>query len=139
MYRHAFWGGGRPLSGTTKELAAKKLSGSSILNSSISEKLGSIRGSKAHFNGSIELSANDNPDLFYSLQHIDYRVVGRKTHGHWILRVTVTDPYNFDTIRSTSGITFANLANDLGWYLQRIGMMEPYEFSVTFVIDLEEK
>ena len=47
--------------------------------------------------------------------------------------LSASDIYNFDELRTVLyGITFANAANDLGWAMQRIGMLVIYSFSVSF-------
>ena len=75
-------------------------------------------------------------DLFYSLQHISYRIQGkRKNNKAWSLTVCVYDTYNFDTLRCKElGITFANLANDLGYIMERVGMLTTYAISVSYSI-----
>lgn len=42
------------------------------------------------------------------------------------------DTYNFDSIRSFSKRSFGNAANDLGWLMQRVGMMTPYKVFETY-------
>ncbi len=75
-----------------------------------------------------------NADLYYSLQHVSFNVSGTKSRGVWNLTITVWDTYNFDNIRSFSKLSFGNAANDLGWAMQRIGMMTPYYISVSYRI-----
>ncbi|MDO5765885.1 MAG: hypothetical protein Q4P84_09325 [Elusimicrobiales bacterium] len=76
---------------------------------------------------------DDDADLYYSLQHIDFNIKGTKSNGVWSLTVTVTDTNDFDSLRIISeGVTFGNAANDLGWAMQRVGMMTTYDVSVSY-------
>lgn len=59
-----------------------------------------------------------------------------------------SDKYNFDRIRSISfddktgaatlSPSIGNLANDLGWAMSQINMMQEYDFSVTYIYDINE-
>ena len=59
-------------------------------------------------------------------------VSGRKKNGVWNLTVSVSDTYDFTEIRSFSKLSFGNAANDLGWAMQKVGMMVPYKISVSY-------
>lgn len=52
----------------------------------------------------------------------------------WTLKISVSDTYDFTEIRSFSKLSFGNAANDLGWAMQKIGMMVPYKISVSYTI-----
>lgn len=41
---------------------------------------------------------------------------------------------NFDDIRSFSKLSLGNCANDLGWVMQRYGMLTPYNISVSYTM-----
>lgn len=63
-------------------------------------------------------------DMYYSLQHITYSMKGSRTiKWRWSLTITVTDIFDFDQIRTFSKgihVTVGNLANDLGYVMQRL-------------------
>ena len=50
-------------------------------------------------------------------------------------RITMYDRYDFDAWRkifSKTGISFANVANNLGLLMQKCGMMIPYDIRLQF-------
>ncbi|MDP4119710.1 MAG: hypothetical protein Q8876_01455 [Bacillota bacterium] len=81
--------------------------------------------------GSVNFTSGD---LHYAVGKANFYITGTKqSNGKWSLSVKVADTYNFDEIRTlTKGITKSNLANDLGWAMQKIGMAHTYFWSVTF-------
>lgn len=84
--------------------------------------------------GSLEFKdkSKEDKDLYYSLQKVDYSIKGIKKKGKWRLTITVKDVYDFNTIRSFSEPSFGSAANDLGFAMQKIGMMVPYKISVSY-------
>lgn len=72
------------------------------------------------------------------MQHVTFKLKGEKIAGVWNLKITVKDCYDFDNVRSFSNLSFGSVANDLGWAMQRIGMMVPYDISVTYRIKVKE-
>lgn len=107
-----------------------------ILNTNILRTIKKARGNRINTRGSVEFTAKDiiNKDLYYSLQHVDFSIKGIKKRGVWYLTISVQDTYDFDNIRSFSKLSFGNVANDLGWAMQRVGMMTPYKISVSYNI-----
>ena len=136
MFNHGMYGYGKSPSKSLKDLAVSRLRNSNIMNKIINNVLRYKSVTNFTKYGTVEFKNNNfvNADLYYSLQHVSYKIVGKKNRGKWYLTITVWDRYDFDNIRSFSGITFGNAANDLGWAMQKIGMMVPYNISVTYSI-----
>ena len=136
MFNHGMYGYGKTPPKAIKDLAISRLKKSNIMNKIVNNVLRFKTITNFTTYGSVEFKANNfvNADLYYSLQHVSYKIVGEKNRGKWHLTITVSDRYDFDNIRSFSGITFGNAANDLGWAMQKIGMMVPYKISVTYSI-----
>ena len=136
LFNHGMWGHGRRLSKSTNNLIVDRLKRSSIMKNAISNIIKKANGNRINTRGSVEFTAKDkiNADLYYSLQHVSFSIKGIKKRGVWYLTISVHDTYDFDNIRSFSKFSFGNAANDLGWAMQRVGMMTPYRISVTYNI-----
>lgn len=136
LFNHGMWGHGRRLSKSTNNLIVDRLKRSSIMKNAISNIIKKARGNRINTRGSVEFTAKDiiNKDLYYSLQHVDFSIKGIKKRGVWYLTISVQDTYDFDNIRSFSKLSFGNVANDLGWAMQRVGLMIPYKISVSYNI-----
>lgn len=136
MFNHGMWGGGRSMSTSAKNLMISRLKNSSIMKNAISNIMRNVKGNTVNKSGAVEFvqGSKVDSDLYYSLQHVNFWIKGKKSNGIWTLTITVSDRYDFDNIRSFSKITFGNAANDLGWAMQQIGMMTPYQFSVKYTI-----
>ena len=136
MFNHGMWGCGRTPSSSIKNLMISRLKSSNNMRNAIAGIMKNAKGSSINKNGWVEFDRSNltNADLYYSLQHVSFNVSGTKSRGVWNLTITVWDTYNFDNIRSFSKLSFGNAANDLGWAMQRIGMMTPYYISVSYRI-----
>ena len=137
MFNHGMYGRGEELPQSVNGLIVDRLKDSKIMDGAISDLMKSVSGNSVNRNGTVEFTKTDpiNADLYYSLQHISFNVRGNKANGVWHLTITVTDTYNFDNLRLFSnGLTFGNAANDLGWIMQRVGMMTPYSVEVSYQI-----
>ena len=138
MFNHGIWGKGSNPSAEIENLYITRLKESNIMEKTISSMMQGVTENTVNMDsGSIEFTATNetNADLFYSVQHIQFHLEGEKTNGVWDLTITTyADTYNFDEIRSLSGFSFANAANDLGWFMQRVGMMVPYDLAVSYTI-----
>ena len=140
LFNHGMWGNGRKPGASINKLIKKRLKNSSSMKKAISDILASETGDYIDKTSWVEFIANNktNADLYYSLQHVTFKVKGEKIEGVWNLKVTVSNCYDFDSIRSFSNLSFGNAANDLGWAMQRIGMMIPYNISVTYSVKVNE-
>jgi RHS repeat-associated protein len=136
MFNHGMWGYGRTPSSSINNLLISRLKSSSDMKKAIENIMKSATGNSINQNGEVEftITEKNNADLYYSLQHISFNVQGTKSNGVWDLTITVSDRYDFDSIRSFSGLSFGSVANDLGWAMQRIGMVVPYNISVSYTI-----
>ena len=134
MFNHGMWGLGRSAPSSINKLIISRLKKSSIMKNEILKIIKKAKGDVIIDGGTVEFknSGKVNTDLYYSLQHAKFTIIGRKSGGVWNLTISVSDRYDFDNIRSFSELSFGNAANDLGWIMQRTGMMVPYRFSVTY-------
>ena len=76
-------------------------------------------------------------DLFYSIQHVDIYVSGKKINDNtWDVTINMSDIYDFTEFRS--GLSFANLANNLGFVMEQTGLLKSYKWSVSYKIEYTE-
>lgn len=136
LFNHALWGYGASLSWYVKNMIIKKLNASKYFYSIIRKALNSVSGNSVYckrifVNFSNSKTQNDY-DLFYGIGKINFYVTGYKSYGRWYVTIEGWDTYNFDEVRSFSKFSFGNLANDLGWIMQRIGMLVTYTWYINF-------
>ena len=76
-------------------------------------------------------------DLKASVGHIDLYTSGRKIgEDHWKMYVTMEDVFDFDRwMKPTNKL---NIANDLGYVMQRIGMLHTYSWDLDFEFEYED-
>ena len=136
MFNHGMWQYGKALPSSTNRLIVDRLCSSSNMRNAISKIMKKAKGNKINKSDTVEFDRSNrvNADLYFSLQHIKFNIKGNKSKGKWNLTITVTDVYNFDNLRSLEKFSFGNAANDLGWAMQRIGMMVPYNIYVSYKI-----
>lgn len=135
MFNHAMWGYGAKAPASINNLIIERMRNSAKLKSELEKRLKNACGNKVSFLlNDFEFKGNGaDADLFYAIQHVDIYVIAKKVNGKWKVYLSASDIYNFDELRIVLyGITFANAANDLGWAMQRIGMLVIYSFSVSF-------
>ena len=133
MYLNAIYGNGQGLSDSALQLATEKLKDSrGFINQIKTELLNNQMVSNYEFNTENDL--NVDPDLYYSLQHVNYTI---EDIGGGQYKVNVSDTYDFDHIRTGfEGVSLGNAANDLGWVMTQVGMMQEYEFETSFIVDM---
>ena len=135
MFNHAMWGYGSRAPASLNNLIIERMRNSAKLKSELEKRLKNKYGNKVSFLlDDFEFKGTGvDADLFYAIQHIDINVTAKKVNGKWKVYLSASDIYDFGELRLIMyGITFANAANDLGWAMQRIGMLVPYSFSVSF-------
>lgn len=70
-------------------------------------------------------------DLYYSLQHVKVVVHAIKLKGNnWKTEINVSDVYDFTEVRSWS--SFAGIANNIGYYLQKCRELKPYKVKIKY-------
>lgn len=70
-------------------------------------------------------------DLYYSLQHVKVVVHAVKQKGNiWETEINESDVYDFTEVRSWS--SFAGIANNVGYYLQKSGELKPYKVNIKY-------
>lgn len=77
-------------------------------------------------------------DLLYSIGHVFVNVSGvKKNDKEWDIKVKMEDTYNFDHF--DIGLDFATIVNDLGYIMQKLGMVREYKWNVSFDMTYTEK
>lgn len=75
-------------------------------------------------------------DLYYAIQKCTYYILGIKSKATklWDVYVTITDTYDFDDPNRIFmyGLSLGNIANDMAWNMQKIGLITAYEWSVSY-------
>ena len=71
-------------------------------------------------------------DLHYSIQHADIKISGLQQEDNWIITVKMSDTYDFTKFRTDDFFTVSTLANDLGYVMQKTGMLKPYDWDVQY-------
>lgn len=69
-------------------------------------------------------------DLLYSVQHANIEMSGIKGDKAWEIDVKVYDKYDFDHWRW--GLSKADLANNLGYVMERTNLLKKYDWEVEF-------
>lgn len=78
-------------------------------------------------------------DLYYSIATYSGYVDGyRNEDGIWNLYILLWDDYDFDDATRTLdyGISVGNIANDMGYWLQKYHLLIPYYFEVYFTLTI---
>ena len=132
MYHHGMWGCGSELPYSTKSLLISKLKASDIMSNAVKKAVKEKTGNSINESITVEFQRGNkmNTDLYFSVQHITVGIYGNKSKGRWNLKITVSDTYDFTELRLIHGFSFGNFANDLGWAMQKLGMMVPYRVYV---------
>lgn len=76
-------------------------------------------------------------DTHYSIQHADVSISGEKEDDKWDITIKMSDTYDFTKFRA-DGLSTSNLANNLGYVMQKIGMLETYDWDVQYSYIYEE-
>ena len=76
-------------------------------------------------------------DLYYSIQHVDIIVSGTKINQNtWDINISMSDKYDFAK-RDGSGFNVA--VNNLGYVMQEIGMLTPYDWTISYNVKYTEQ
>ena len=142
MFDHGMWGLGISAPFYIKNMLIDKLKNSAILNKAIDNYIKSAKKAKRwkflYHGSSIEFSPSDKNcnaydyDLYYALHFANYNILGQLYAGKWYIDIYLYDRYNFDNTIFFSDLSFGSMANTLGWCLEKIGMMIPYNVSVSY-------
>lgn len=149
MFSHAFWGSGEnfgseistPMIDALRKSATFTNSVKSVIKNSATYKaLVSSRLPGAFvINNYEDIEYKlDEPNLHYSIQHASYDIVIVYMVEYCFAIITISDTYDFTEIRTITddlelNISLSNVANDFGFVLQKLNLIEPYDWSVTLV------
>ena len=136
MFKHALNGRGKGLSDKTKKIAIKKMKKTFAFTKYVSNCLKLLQ-KKGYTNVYIVKNSYEftgDRDLYYSLQHVKVVVHAVKQKGNiWKTEINVSDVYDFTEVRSWS--SFAGIANNVGYYLQKCGELKPYNACLNIAFD----
>lgn len=133
MFKHALYGGGKGLSNKTKGIAIKKMKKSFAFTKYMSNCLNLLqkKGYKNVYFVKNSYEFSSDRDLYYSLQHVKVVVHAIEQKGNlWKTEINVSDVYDFTEVRSWS--SFAGIANNVGYYLQKCGELKPYKVNIKY-------
>jgi len=121
----------------TKREIEKKSKNSPIVQNAIETCVEQNKQSQVFIGCKLENQEFKDGDLYYSIQHIDIVVSGiRNFDNSWKINVHMGEIYDFTKKRGLN--SFADAANDLGYYMQKTGMLIPYRWSVDYSLNYKE-
>ena len=130
MYQHSIYGGGADLSPEAYALMEKKIKASLDYYYKIEEITDKVN---SHFKARYPINFNDG-DLYYAIHSATIFVEGKPIMDEygagWDLTVTVYDIYDFTEHRTDK--SFGAMVNNLGYSMQNLGLILPYNWSITF-------
>ena len=135
MFYHFLYGKGKQISSYVENRIINGIRTSKYFKDRVKKILRGKKKIKANKTYSIEFKQSKDPDCYYSLQKVKFTLSGKKTRGRWELNVTVWDTYDFTQIRTFGkriNISVGNLANDLGYVLQKLKIGKAYDWKVKF-------
>lgn len=136
LYIHALYGDGASLSEKTNDLMIDSIKKSVQLSQKLNELILDADNNIIDRTETVEFSIYDDPDLYYSVQHITLSFSGTKEGDTWHFKISGVDLYDFDTLRLLhDGLSIGNAANDMGWFMQRTGVMTTYGIWVDFEME----
>ena len=121
-YTRGMWGFGEPFSSSEKAQIIKKIRKSKDYTDCKARFLrtGEVPNKRIEF--------KKDRDLYYAFQHMVIKFRYDKRIKKYV--VSMDDTYDFDEMRkilTDAGVSFANAANNLGLFMQKCGMMIPYD------------
>ena len=132
-YKHGMWGMGKQLSTAQKNAFIAAILTASEYKKSKKELISKIKsGKKAPFK---IIEFTNTKDLYYAIQHMSMMITYNTKKKKYV--VTMSDTYDFTEWRkvfSKTGASFANAANNLGYVMQKCGMMIPYNIRLSFEV-----
>ena len=148
MLQTAVFGNGKHQSYGTKSVVSKTLLKSKIMTTETINNISKFKNSGAAaktYNGDVSLYGKDNDydfDLSYSVGKASYSMyitketkttgfwVFKKTKSRYVVDVTVSDTYDFDEYRDDKSV--GSLMNNLGYDLQKAGVIKPYSWDANY-------
>lgn len=129
MFCHGLFGEGNDIGPDIKTLIINELR----VHTDFQNLLAEMKKEKRYRDKEFEFS---NPkDLFYSIQHSTIIYLPVISNGRHFYRTTISDTYDFTEWRSifnAKGFDFAGAANDLGYILQKLNLMTPYYWMISY-------
>ena len=139
LFHHAFWGNGKDVSKTVKDLAVRRLKASQPFMKRIKSILPG-RTIIHYYLGEFEFSSKAisqiDKDLYFAFHYAHFSVQGKKVNNRWNLRISVWDRYNFDNAELASKLSFGSIANGFGWALEMSRMITPYNITVFYTLTI---
>ena len=130
MLSNALYGKGKDLSPEVYALMEKKIKASLDYYYKIEEITDKVN---SHFKARYTINFNDG-DIYYAIHRATIFVEGKPIMDEygagWDLTVTVYDIYDFTEFWKQ--ISLGAIANNIGYAMQKIGVIQPYDWSITF-------
>lgn len=135
MFNHAIYGYGRNPSSNINNNLISKLKSSSVIKDMVAQQIQKANKSKKSlFNTGWLTCEFKTGDLYYCLQHTNVKITGTKSGSKWEITVQLKNTYDFTEFSRTVkyGLSIGNMANDLGFIMQKVKMLYPYDISVSY-------
>ena len=119
---------GSGLSESSKQNIIAKTQKSSELKGEISKAIKSSNGKNFKANSSINYTSGD---MYLALGHVNVDILGTKNQDNsWNVSVKISDKYDFTEWRE--GWSFGTIMNNVGYTMQAIEALTPYEWDVSY-------
>ena len=125
---------GNGLSDNSKSKLKKELKESSKIKEKVKKEIKKSKNNYISYEGTIEYNANDKErDLYLSVGKANIKILGIKESKQWKIGIIIWDTYDFDEYRK--GMEFGAIANNIGYTLQQIDNIIPYEWKMQFIYE----
>lgn len=131
MFHKAINGTSGSLPKKTQQQIEEATRNSSALNNVIQSCINQSNGQSfttTDCSGGIAFTSGD---LYYAIDKADYEISGERIDDiYWNIDVNLHDTYDFTRLWLEP--TIGALANNLGYYMQQYGLLEPYYWEVNY-------
>lgn len=128
MFLHGIYGNGNSFGPEVAEHMARLLMGNNEFMSEV-KKLAEDDKGKLSSNNEYQFRYGD---LYYAIQHCKFSVQLKFIYGRKYIKVIIKDRFDFDNWRTLMKPSLGNLANNLGYIMQKYALLKPYDWTVSF-------
>lgn len=129
MLAKAFISSKSELSNRIKRNMVEALKQSSEIQSAITTTIWEVPNKEI---SSVIFTNFSDKDLHNSIGNVRLEITGKNRGTFWDINVKLQDKYDFDKIKW--GLSFSNIMNNIGLSLQKLKLLEVYEWELEFDI-----
>ena len=129
MFAKSFVSSSSQLSNNTSEKLIKKVKKSQEFKQVVNDTIASSNNKSFKVKTSINFNHND--DLHYGIGNAELYLEGKNDGVAWTIEVLLKDTYDFTEHRG--GLSFGDIMNDFGLYLQNNNWITPYKWDISFI------